>query len=192
MLIITATSGASHLILHGAESDFTVTEVFEQFLARATEWCGGETKLRALGAPGLELFNFGDFGGRKVASVVDKQIPRLKPLRLDGIEHSFFQLENKEQTQIADLAEAIREGCLGGKQADIWTCGEMGHMVGTRLNKYNVNSSEKMAILIFDRSLQVNVQMFVSNFFSRFFFLLNFFLSKFSFNFFCLNLYELL
>merc|ERR1719277_1772005 len=78
VLIITATSGASHLILHGAESDFTVTEVFEQFLARATEWCGAETKLRAFGAPGLELFNFGEFGASKIVSVIDKQTPRLK------------------------------------------------------------------------------------------------------------------
>merc|ERR1712021_107039 len=61
VLIVTATSGASHLILHGAEADFSVDEVFEQFLTRATTWCGANVKLRALGAPNLSCFEFGAF-----------------------------------------------------------------------------------------------------------------------------------
>ena len=60
---------------------------------------------------------------------------------------SFFKLEKTEQKQIADLAEAFRQGCLGDKQADLWSCGEMAHMIGTRVNKYNSSSNEKEAVL---------------------------------------------
>lgn len=67
---------------------------------------------------------------------------------------SFFKLEKIEQKNIADLSEAFRQGCLGDIQGDIWTCGEMAHMIGSRINKYNSSSSEKQAVLVFDRSLQ--------------------------------------
>ena len=95
ILIITATSGASHLILHGAEADFTVDEVFEQFKARATTWCGDEVKLRALGAPNLSCFEFGAFGPNEdeTFTVVAKPITRLYPLRLSSMEQGKLNLK---------------------------------------------------------------------------------------------------
>ena len=92
VLIVTSTSGASHLILHDAESDFTVTEVFEQFLSRANQWCGNEVKLQAMGAPALELFNFGSFGQNETFTVINKPTPRLYPLRLESMEQGTFQI----------------------------------------------------------------------------------------------------
>ena len=69
---------------------------------------------------------------------------------------SFFKLEKNEQTSLADLAESFRQHCLGdAAQADLWSCGEMAHMIATRVNKYNASSPQKSAVLIFDRSVQM-------------------------------------
>ena len=77
---------------------------------------------------------------------------------------SFFKLEKHEQTNLADLAESFRQHCLGDKQqADLWSCGEMAHMVAMRVNKYNGSSSQKSAVLIFDRSVQLAPQIDQNN-----------------------------
>ena len=156
--IITASSGLLHLMLHKVEDQFSEEEVFDQFKSKVLEWNPNGASVRVCSATQMEVIDF-KWSGEDRFTLINKPTPFLKPLLLQSLKQDgsspYFSLESADQIQISDFAETVRQRLHNQNiQGDIWSCGDLASMIGSRLQKYQSKFDNKVAVVIFDRQIQ--------------------------------------